>query len=111
MTKTLKLKLVSGKDPMPQRVHVKITERLLLYNKDPCEEDNRRRRERKQFAFGEYIFPWIYLILYWFLMGRMNDIADLKLGSVSWRSDDLRVVLALTKADQLGGGAERTTKQ
>ena len=94
---------------MPQRAYVKIAEKLLLYNKDQCEEDNRRRGERRRFTFGEYIFPWIYLILSWVLMGRTNNI-DLKLGHISWRGDSLRVVFASTKADQLGADAERTAK-
>ena len=56
-----------GKDPMPQRAYVKIAEKLLLYDKDQCDTDN---DGRKRFTFGEYIFPWIYLILSWVLMGR-----------------------------------------
>ena len=43
-------------------------------------------------------------------MGRTNNIADLKLGHISWRGDSLRVIFASTKADQLGADAERTAK-
>ena len=95
---------------MPQRAYVKIAEKLVLYDRDKFNSDNARRGERKKFVYGEYIFPWIYLILSWCLMGRTNNIADLKFGHIGWRSDCLRVVFASTKADQVGADAEKTAK-